>query len=1027
MEEVLIHKNPTTGTTAYVFDTVMSNPQAYDEVFKSFMVINPLGMPDGLYNYASGSALFIRNGNNNFVDINEITTNYITGYTGTLRFPELLTANEKSRYETRIKNNAFQLSANSQTFVFFEDKLNQDTFLNIGLHRTYDALNTLSIYNSSINSYPTIQSNTGVVFGRLEAIQKVLDPDSGKNVRIPLRNVPIGIFNTDSEAFPLPTAVDDNGNRIQLNLKPIIDRTNYLETEYFNQKSKTFDDAFLQSPSNFTSVPPQYKYITKTNDEGEFIIYDVPIGNNTMVFDVDLLKQGLTKEEVALNFFPYLNTESPNVDSLPHFFFRQVPVDVVPAWGDFQSGYTELNISVNLDLRKWSTFFVPPINFNGRNLQQLQDDDGITTPLKIFVKDMTKQNEVFSSTTEPYSTTEIVEIHDLLNRNIDRGDATNGQDYEWYTEFAQLKKSTEFFKNDFQAFKVPANMYNPYWFNSTEEKKDAKIRKRGVWFAGYQFKMLYLDNGYFRTSGFERQFVDVGNDGNAANDIVTSKDNYHINKFQGYNSSEGNIQSVGSGKGLFPYEKTWSYKYPQLATIPKPPVLMNPNWVRNGWGKNPLNLTPKFLDGDMIGLKKDGISGGFGLQQKNDNQGVFIQNKFSKRVNAGLLYKYESGVAWHETYANGFLPALSQGLSQVVGGERYQRVEAGFGYFLKMEGWPFVDGNDEYDFIIQKDGVGRVGVGTDMVVVNEDATFDLTLNTDPNTNGYAKEGGIDIYRIVKPEDVLAPDPNILPTFAVFKMGDLYRKKETNTDLALVIPSDAIKAGQQKSCYPIGFFGGDNNFFFGSCSLKLFNRGTTTVAIEGQRINPGEFYDFGTLGTNVGNVRLPGNDVFDITTFSFTKCNYDFVFGDYSEGTGSNSNDFILQTTVVKTIGADGVFITATENAVEYSLQSQYIANTQRIKLGDSVVLGDGTIITGCGNELESGGGRIYGIILGAENNCSILQSLPFRHNIFTTTPLNITCKNSFFRQNSNAAFSLGFPIEGITSYAYLSIGIERVG
>ena len=84
------------------------------------------------------------------------------------------------------------------------------------------------------------------------------------------------------------------------------------------------------------------------------------------MFEVDLFKQGLTKDEIALNFFPFPSSDSSPLDSIPSYSFKQFPVSVVPAWGTIQTGYTELNITVNYDLRKWTTYYVPPVSYDGK-------------------------------------------------------------------------------------------------------------------------------------------------------------------------------------------------------------------------------------------------------------------------------------------------------------------------------------------------------------------------------------------------------------------------------------------------------------------------------------------------------------------------------------------------------------------------------------------------------------------------------------------------------------------------------------
>lgn len=72
-------------------------------------------------------------------------------------------------------------------------------------------------------------------------------------------------------------------------------------------------------------MPAYYKYVTTTNEEGEFVIHNVPTGTQTIFFEVDLFKQGLTQDEIALNFYPFPADDSPNIDRLPSLFFRQFP------------------------------------------------------------------------------------------------------------------------------------------------------------------------------------------------------------------------------------------------------------------------------------------------------------------------------------------------------------------------------------------------------------------------------------------------------------------------------------------------------------------------------------------------------------------------------------------------------------------------------------------------------------------------------------------------------------------------------
>jgi hypothetical protein len=263
-------------------------------------------------------------------------------------------------------------------------------FANIKLSRSYETLDTLNIYNTPINSISQQEARTGVLFGKLEAIQ-LLKNEDGNSIRIPLANVPIGIF-TPSDEFPTPSSLDDNGDRFYMNLKETSGPNIYFQPTTGPSSttpiSYTEDQKFLKSNSNLLSLPEKFKLITITNENGEFVIYDAPIGNNIVVFEVDLFKQGLSKDEIILNNFPFPPNDNSNIGEFPCYYYNQIPVDVVPAWGTSQTGYTELNISVNLDLRKWSTYIFAPGAYGNEKLEKTTANN-IANTLKIQMRDMT--------------------------------------------------------------------------------------------------------------------------------------------------------------------------------------------------------------------------------------------------------------------------------------------------------------------------------------------------------------------------------------------------------------------------------------------------------------------------------------------------------------------------------------------------------------------------------------------------------------------------------------------------------------
>jgi hypothetical protein len=766
-QEELHIKQFTTGVTFFIFSDAIynqlpENPDQYEGPFPSYVVYNMQGEIYSL-NYFTENVIWTRNENNNYIPIDEIGYNYKTGYTIVRTIASNMTQdnidNMSSLMLQRLSNPdrlGTPPSASAATnYVFFKKQLIDDFYVDLKLERSYNSLDTLKIYNNLINSFPNQESPTGVVFGRLTAIQKIKN-ENGQNLRIPLQNVPLGVFNP-SDDYPQIFSTDDNGDRLTLNIKE-----STIPSEYFNNISYEADyNNYLRSAESFSAVPAQYKYITKTNENGEFILYDIPVGQQVVVFEVDLFKQGLTKDEIALNFFPFPTTEQPNIDTVPSFAYKQFPIDVLPAWGLGQTGYTSLDININLDLRKWTTYIIPPVTFNQQKLNLTTAQDPSKT-LKVDIRDMTAAGFV----KRPI---EIVQVPNDLDRDIDA-------QYLWFNEFSQKRTSIQFNNFGCSVFKLPGNIYDPSGYR-TDKDGNPTINK-GVWLAAYQLN-IYLDKTYAqRSTGAVFYFNTTGN-------FIRS----HYNLNYTYDSqTPGNVDTAPSQIGIFPYEKPWSATYPENYSIPKKPTQQRFQYgpdrliYPTSTASNPIYYSdePAYLDGDLVGIPVGGSvgnAGGFGVQY-NDN--FWFYNRIANVATNSYMYKYENGVSWSETYANGYEPYWNAannpfpydsfpfaGISKVVGGEKYQRLECGYGYFVKPQGWSRIirqawgsDGPQDIKYLANNGSSDNPGPSVSPSGIDgpwySRKSYPLTLYNIDNQNlalhlgsGTAtKEGTLDFYRIV---------------------------------------------------------------------------------------------------------------------------------------------------------------------------------------------------------------------------------------------------------------------------------------
>jgi hypothetical protein len=925
-QEELHIKQFTTGVTFFIFsdaiyDQLPENPDEYEGPFPSYVVYNMQGEIYSL-NYFTENVIWTRNENNNYIPIDEIGYNYKTGYTIVRTIASNMTQdnidNMSSLMLQRLSNPdrlGTPPSASAATnYVFFKKQLIDDFYVDLKLERSYNSLDTLKIYNNLINSFPNQESPTGVVFGRLTAIQKIKN-ENGQNLRIPLQNVPLGVFNP-SDDYPQIFSTDDNGDRLTLNLK---DST--IPSEYFNTISYEADyNNYLRSAESFSAVPAQYKYITKTNENGEFILYDIPVGQQVVVFEVDLFKQGLTKDEIALNFFPFPTTEQPNIDTVPSFAYKQFPIDVVPAWGLGQTGYTSLDININLDLRKWTTYIIPPVTINQQKLN-LTTAQNPSKTLKVDIRDMTAAGFV----KRPI---EIVQVPDDLDRDVDA-------QYLWFNEFSQKRTSIQFNNFGCSVFKLPGNIYDPSGYR-TDKDGNPTINK-GVWLAAYQLN-IYLDKTYAqRSTGAVFYFNTTGN-------FIRS----HYNLNYTYDSqTPGNVDTAPSQIGIFPYEKPWSATYPENYSIPKKPTQQRFQYgpdrliYPTSTASNPIYYSdePAYLDGDLVGIPVGGSvgnAGGFGVQY-NDN--FWFYNRIANVATNSYMYKYENGVSWSETYANGYEPYWNAannpfpydsfpfaGISKVVGGEKYQRLECGYGYFVKPQGWSRIirqawgsDGPQDVKYLTNYGSSDNPSPSVSPSGVDGSwysrKSYPLTLYNIDNQNltlhlgsGTAiKEGTLDFYRIVDsgPNNTSPTENFTIPTYsklriegaahcyniritnkgsAPAKLINPYRasvrivSEDGNSTIEFVAPGDYINLLPNQSfqpadlpaqaAFPPSYLNNsENSIPFGTPSGDGDTYLETLI-----NINTGQIF-YWRHSVDFTNIYLPGNDQYNSDTNKYEKSLY----------------------------------------------------------------------------------------------------------------------------------------------------------
>lgn len=250
-----------------------------------------------------------------------------------------------------------------------------EKYINVKLEQDFDTLNILSLTLKQSDIYRSFNSNYGCVIGRVQS--------SG----VGLPNCKVSIFlpidETDQSRpeilsiYPYTSPNEQtNSNGLIYNLLNKLKRLNpfsgFKENNYgvgYQPKTPVGsipDKNELLVNSAWVEVYEKYyKFTTKTNESGDFMLFGVPVGSQILHVECDstdlgrfsntipvlVQTQGLPSELVNEDG----NKIIPNSDltQIPTIYRQDIPIDVKPFWGDqntSQIGFTKQNVVLPIKL-----------------------------------------------------------------------------------------------------------------------------------------------------------------------------------------------------------------------------------------------------------------------------------------------------------------------------------------------------------------------------------------------------------------------------------------------------------------------------------------------------------------------------------------------------------------------------------------------------------------------------------------------------------------------------------------------------
>ena len=158
-----------------------------------------------------------------------------------------------------------------------------DKYINVKLDQDFDFLEILSLKINQSDLYTKVCSDYGVVVGRVFVNGGFGLPNVKVSIFIPL-SIEDELNPIISELYPYKTLSDNNELGYRYNLLPHDPSYSvHAATGTFpNREEVLIDQTYIEVYDKY------YKYTVKTNDSGDYMIFGVPVGTQTVFMDVDL-------------------------------------------------------------------------------------------------------------------------------------------------------------------------------------------------------------------------------------------------------------------------------------------------------------------------------------------------------------------------------------------------------------------------------------------------------------------------------------------------------------------------------------------------------------------------------------------------------------------------------------------------------------------------------------------------------------------------------------------------------------------
>lgn len=228
------------------------------------------------------------------------------------------------------------------------DELQPVAKIDLPLTQTYDMFEILSLKLNQKNDYNFYDSEVGLVVGRVLANQGFGIPNAKVSVFIPMSD---DATVNQRILYNFVSTQDSNYDNIRYNLLPdFVDNACHQDVGTFPNKRLVLDNNDV-----IEIFDKYYKYTTVTNEAGDYMIYGVPTGSQTIHVDLDMSDIGVLSQrprDMVYKGYNINQFESPNkfktstnLNSLSQLYSQDKGVFVYSYWGNTNNGTDHIAIT----------------------------------------------------------------------------------------------------------------------------------------------------------------------------------------------------------------------------------------------------------------------------------------------------------------------------------------------------------------------------------------------------------------------------------------------------------------------------------------------------------------------------------------------------------------------------------------------------------------------------------------------------------------------------------------------------------